>query len=210
MIELQTLLAFAAAATIILFIPGPTVMLVISQSMVHGKRAVIPLATGVFLGDLVAMTLSMLGLGVLLATSAEWFALFKWVGALYLIYLGITLWRSKPTDSTTTAAPRHNPWRLFRNAFVTTALNPKSIVFFIAFLPQFIRPAGDAVLQLMLLTGVFLILTVISVLIYANFAVLIGRSTRNPSIKRRINQASGTCLIATGTVTALTQRTYQP
>src|ERR1700745_3599885 len=86
--------AFTAASTVLLVIPGPTVLLVVSYALGQGWRAALPMAIGVALGDFTAMTLSMLGVGALLATSAALFATLKWIGAAYLIWLGIKLWRA--------------------------------------------------------------------------------------------------------------------
>ena len=87
-------LTYATAALVIIIIPGPTIFLVVTRSMAHGVRAALPLVIGVFFGDLIAMLGSMFGLGLLIATSALLFSVVKFVGALYLIYLGIALWRA--------------------------------------------------------------------------------------------------------------------
>src|SRR3981189_225655 len=95
--------AFTAASAVLLVIPGPTVLLVVSYALGQGWRTALPMAIGVALGDFTAMTLSMLGLGALLATSATLFTILKWVGAAYLVYLGVKLWRA---GDTLDAAPR--------------------------------------------------------------------------------------------------------
>src|SRR3954467_1470776 len=92
--SLETWAAFAAASAILLVIPGPTILLVVSYALGQGWRTALPMALGVALGDFTAMTLSMLGVGALLTASASIFMLLKWVGAAYLIYLGIKLYRS--------------------------------------------------------------------------------------------------------------------
>src|SRR5215469_16456788 len=133
--------AFAAASAVLLIIPGPTILTVISYSVAHGRRANVPLVAAVALGDSTALVLSLLGLGALLATSAFWFMVIKWIGGLYLLYLGVKLLRAgiSPAEIAAPAAPRSR-WRLFGNTWLVTALNPKGIVFFVAFLPQFINP----------------------------------------------------------------------
>ena len=98
-IDFQTWITFAIASEFILLIPGPTILLVVAYSLSHGKTATFPLVTGVGLGDFTAMVFSFTGLGLLLNQASELFTLFKWVGALYLIYLGIQLWRM-PVEST--------------------------------------------------------------------------------------------------------------
>ena len=139
----ETWAAFAAASAVLLIIPGPTVLLVVSYALGQGWRTALPMAVGVALGDFTAMTLSMLGLGALLATSATLFTVLKWVGAAYLVYLGIKLWRA---GDTLEAAPRTDAVsaaKMLGHAWLVTALNPKSITFFVAFLPAFLDPNAD-------------------------------------------------------------------
>ena len=104
--SLEIYIAFVIAAEIILVIPGPTIILVVSQAIAHGRKSVIPLVTGVLAGDFTAMTLSLLGLGAVLSASAALFVLLKWIGALYLIYLGVKLWRTDPVGRSGTDALR--------------------------------------------------------------------------------------------------------
>ena len=92
--SIQLWLAFVAASAILLIIPGPTILTVISYSIAHGRRANLPLVAAVALGDSTALVVSLLGLGALLATSAFWFTVVKWVGGLYLLYLGVKLLRA--------------------------------------------------------------------------------------------------------------------
>jgi len=123
----DTYFAFLLATVVVLVIPGPTIMLVVSCSLVQGKRAALPLALGVGLGDTVAMIASMAGLGALLATSATLFTTLKWVGAFYLVYLGVKTLRTSPEPDK--GLPRIEPASrrasVFR-AFAVTATNPKS------------------------------------------------------------------------------------
>lgn len=140
---------FLFASAILLVIPGPTVILVISQVLNHGRKSVLPLTFGVFLGDFTAMTLSLLGLGAVLSASAAVFSLFKWAGAAYLIYLGIKNLRAKPENREVAAEERGaSNLTLLKSSYLVTALNPKSIAFFVAFLPQFIEPEQAAFLSL--------------------------------------------------------------
>src|SRR5690606_13210602 len=132
-------LAFAVASAVMLAIPGPTILLVISYALGHGRKAAGATVAGVALGDFTAMTASMLGLGALLATSAAIFTVLKWAGAAYLVWLGVKLWRAPVSIGTEGDTPAEGkPLRIFAHAYVVTALNPKSIVFFVAFLPQFL------------------------------------------------------------------------
>jgi threonine/homoserine/homoserine lactone efflux protein len=92
-VPLELWLAYVATSAIVLAIPGPTILLVLSYSIAHGRKATFPVVAGVALGDSVAITVSLIGLGSLLAASAFWFTVIKWMGGLYLIYLGIQLFR---------------------------------------------------------------------------------------------------------------------
>ncbi len=143
--SLEMWIAFVIASMIVLVIPGPTILLVISQAISHGLRAVVPLVIGVILGDFTAMTLSLLGLGAVLSASAALFSVLKLIGAVYLIYLGIKLWRLIPDKPEISfAATQASNSSLFKSTFIVTALNPKGIAFFVVFLPQFINPHNQA------------------------------------------------------------------
>src|SRR5262245_25370026 len=155
---IETWLAFAAATAVLLVIPGPTILLVISYALGRGMRAALPVAIGVALGDFTAMTLSMLGLGALLATSSLLFTVLKWLGAAYLVWLGIQLWRA---GGTLEAAPRSDgapTLRMLGHAWLVTALNPKSLTFFVAFLPQFIDQGADFWAQMLIFETTFVVL----------------------------------------------------
>src|SRR4051812_37809774 len=150
--------AFVAASSILLVTPGPTVLLVVSYALGQGWRTAFPMAAGVALGDFTAMTLSMLGLGAVLAASATVFTALRWAGAAYLVWLGVKLWRAGgrlDARPRTDAAP---VWRMLGHAWLVTALNPKSLTFFVAFLPQFLDPKADLLPQMALFEATFLTL----------------------------------------------------
>ena len=192
-------LAFVAASVVLLIIPGPTILTVISYSMSHGRRANVPLIAAVALGDSTALVVSLLGLGALLATSAFWFTVVKWVGGLYLLYLGIRLMRAGIT-STEMAAPAApaSRWKLFANTYLVTALNPKGIVFFVAFLPQFISPAADVTRQMWVLAVTFVAMAALNATLYAVFAGSARRLLSSPRAQRRFNLTGGSLLSAAG------------
>jgi threonine/homoserine/homoserine lactone efflux protein len=192
-------LAFVAAAAVLLIIPGPTILTVISYSMSHGRRANVPLVAAVALGDSTALVVSLLGLGALLATSAFWFTAVKWVGGLYLLYLGIKLLRAGVASSEIAApAVPSSRWRLFVNTYLVTALNPKGIVFFVAFLPQFISPTADVTRQLWVLAVTFVVLAATNATLYAVFAGSARKLLSSPRAQRRFNFAGGSLLSAAG------------
>lgn len=194
-------LAFAAASTVLLVIPGPTVLLVVSYALGQGWRTALPMAVGVALGDFTAMTLSMLGLGALLATSATLFTALKWLGAAYLVYLGLKLWRA---GGTLEAAPRTDAAsaaRMLGHAWLVTALNPKSITFFVAFLPAFLDPAADFLTQMLVFEATFLVLAFANALGHALVASRARRFAGNARAIGVVNKVGGGLLIGAGATT---------
>ena len=204
---LELWLAYVATSAVVLAIPGPTILLVLSYSISQGRSATLPLVAGVALGDSVAITLSLIGLGTLLATSALLFTVIKWLGGLYLIYLGLRLLLSarNPQAMTSTRVNASAPGKLFANAFVVTALNPKSIVFFIALLPQFISPSYPPLTQLWILGVTFVVLATIGALSYALFATSVRHFLASPRAQKAYGIFGGGLLCAAG-IWALTAR----
>jgi threonine/homoserine/homoserine lactone efflux protein len=205
--SLETFIAYVITTTVILIIPGPTIILVISQAVSHGRKSVVPLVAGVVLGDFTAMTLSLLGLGAIMSASATLFALFKWIGAIYLLYLGIRLWRANPENiSTQSEKENSSAGALFKSSFIVTVLNPKGIAFFVAFLPQFISPNSPAFSQILILGGTFLLLALINAALYAFFGGQLRETIKRTSVRKWFNRCGGTAMIGAGIVTAGIQR----
>ncbi len=205
--SLDSYITYILATTLILFIPGPTIILVVSQAVAHGRKSVIPLAAGVVFGDFTAMTLSLLGLGAIMSVSATLFSLFKWGGAVYLFYLGISMWRAKPENGLNQQENKKISSRsLFRSSFIVTALNPKGIAFFVAFLPQFITHDSPVPNQLLLLGGTFLLLALINASLYAMFASRLRDMIRKTGVRKWFNRCGGTALIGAVFFTAGMQR----
>lgn len=205
--SLELWLAFVAASAVLLIIPGPTILTVISYSMAQGRSARLPLIAAVALGDSTALVMSLLGLGALLATSAFWFTVVKWAGGLYLIYLGIKLLRAGITASEIAkpAAPASR-WRLFANTWLVTALNPKGIIFFVAFLPQFLRHDSPVGPQLWVLASTFVVMAAINASLYAVFAAAASRLLASPKAQRRFNMSGGALLSVAGVWALLARR----
>jgi len=201
-------LAFVAASAVLLVIPGPTILTVISYSLAHGRRANVPLVAAVALGDSTALVVSLLGLGALLATSAFWFTIVKWLGGTYLLFLGFKLFRASlaAKDVIAPVAASGSRWRLFANTYIVTALNPKGIVFFVAFLPQFISPAAEVATQLWILAITFVVMAAINAPLYALFAASATRLLASPRAQRRFNFAGGSLLSAAGIWALLARR----
>ncbi len=205
--SIEMWIAFVIAAGIVLVIPGPTILLVISQAISHGLRAVVPLVIGVTLGDFTAMTLSLLGLGAVLSASAALFSALKLIGAVYLIYLGIKLWRLIPDKPEISfGATQASNSSLFKSTFIVTALNPKGMAFFVVFLPQFINPHNQAAPQLIILGATFLFMASINATLYAVFAGYLRNTIDNSRVRRWLNRCGGSVLIGAGVFTVTIQR----
>lgn len=205
MMSFDLWLAFVAASSLLLMIPGPTVLLVLSYALSKGRSVALSSAAGVALGDLIAMTASLLGLGAIVLASATAFTVLKWIGAAYLLWLGIKLVRSAPTEGLT---PTRDVTAkgVFGHAAMVTALNPKSIAFFISFVPQFIRPETPLFPQFAILIATFVSLAAINALIFALLADRMRRLIAKPSVLTWITRMGGATLIGMGVMTATLRR----
>lgn len=204
---LELWLAFVTASTALLLIPGPTVLLVLSYALSKGRSVAAASAAGVAFGDLVAMSASLAGLGALVLTSATLFTALKWVGAAYLVWLGIKLIRSAPSGGLQLPQSEDVTARqVFGHTAAVTALNPKSIAFFIAFVPQFIRPESALLPQFVILIATFVGLAAINAFAYALLADRLRRVISRPSIITWITRAGGGALITMGILTASLRR----
>lgn len=199
--------AFAVASSVLLIIPGPTILTVISYSIAHGRSANTPLVAAVALGDSTALLFSILGLGAVLAASAFWFTVVKWVGGLYLLFMGVRLLLAglSPTELSTGATP-NSRWKLFANTYLVTALNPKGIVFFVAFLPQFISPNADTGHQLWILAATFVGLATLNATLYTVFAASARKALISPKARLRFNVIGGSLLSSAGVWALLSRR----
>ena len=197
----ETWLAFAAASAVLIVIPGPTILLVVSYALGQGWRTALPMAAGVALGDFTAMTVSLLGLGALLATSATVFTILKWAGAAYLVWLGIKLWRSGGTLDAKPRMDAASSLRMLCHAWLVTALNPKGLTFFIAFLPQFIDPKLPLLPQVGVFGATFLVLAFANAVTYALIASRARTVVLNPQAMGLFNKAGGSLLIGAGIAT---------
>ena len=207
--EFQVWLAFAAASTALLLIPGPTVLLVLSYAISQGKRVALATAAGVAFGDLIAMSVSLAGLGALGLASAMLFTVLKWIGAAYLIYLGITLLRNASSASLSEAenVAKISATKVFCHATAVTALNPKSIVFFIAFAPQFIIVDSPLITQFVILVATFVGLAAINALTYALLADKLRAKIVRLSVLAWLSRSGGIALVLMGVTTAIFRKT---
>jgi threonine/homoserine/homoserine lactone efflux protein len=182
------------------------VLLVISYALSHGRRVGLATVAGVALGDFTAMTASMLGVGALLAASAALFTALKWIGAAYLVWLGIKLWRAPVGEAALAAAPETRPRLIFAHAWLVTALNPKSIVFFVAFLPQFLVADAPLLPQMAIFEATFLALAAANAFAYGWLAASARRAIRRAAVQRAVNRTGGALLIGAGALTAVWRR----
>jgi len=198
------LLTYSLVTTSFLLIPGPTLILVISYSLLNGRKALLYLVLGVGLGDLTAITLAFLGLGILLENATNVFNILKWIGAAYLIWLGTKMCLvSSNSEEKFESTNIHNSREIFFNSYITTALNPKSIVFFFAFIPQFINPILPFFTQAIILGGIFIVLAIISVFAYANITSFLSEKLRLNLIKKWTQRVGGLLIIIAGSMTVL-------
>lgn len=196
---LELWLAFVAASVVLVIIPGPIVLTVISYSVAYGRQATACLVSAVILGDIVVLLASIFGVGALLASSAFWFSVIKIIGGLYLLWLGFKLLKAgvMVEEISSKQAP-NSLYKLFWNTFLVTALNPKALIFLMAFLPQFIDPQADTTQQLWILAITFSVLGALNILCYALFANSIRDFLNTQRVKRSFNILGGSLISLAG------------
>jgi threonine/homoserine/homoserine lactone efflux protein len=205
MLDAGTLLLFAAASLAFLAIPGPSVVYIVSRSLAQGRRAGLTSALGVQAGGLVHVVGAAVGVSALIASSATGFTVVKYAGAAYLVFLGVRKLLARD------GAHRDDPGaptpaaRLFWQGALVNALNPKTALFFLAFLPQFVDPADGAVAPQMLVLGaLFLTLATLSDGTYALLAAVAGSRLRALAASQRLlDRLSGAVFVALGVAAAL-------
>ncbi|WP_433253013.1 LysE family translocator [Streptosporangium sp. CA-135522] len=204
MMPLSTYLVFALASLALVLVPGPNHLYIAARGIAQGRAAAMTSAFGVEAGTLVHIAAAAAGLSYVIARSATLFNVVKWAGVAYLVYLGIrTLTGGQElTARETTPQPLR---AIFFEGVVVNVLNPKVILFFLAFLPQFLHPeAGSVPLQIIVLGGTLLLLGLVSDLVYAAGAGVLGRRLRGRSgVLRRF---SGIVYLGLGVATALSGR----
>jgi threonine/homoserine/homoserine lactone efflux protein len=199
------LLAFALAATTIALIPGPGMLYVLARSLGGGRDEGLRSTLGTGIGGLVHVVAAAAGLSAIIATSATAFTIVKYIGAAYLVWLGLQaiLSRSEPPSPSPADAPRAS--NALRQGVLTEALNPKTALFFLTFLPQFCQPEnGPVVVQVLILGAVSVALNTLMDVVVAFAAGGISRRLRaRPAMWRRQQVATGSILIGLGAYAAL-------
>ena len=194
---LDTWLIYLLAAVGLSLSPGPNGLLALTHGALHGRRKALYTIFGGALGFVIVVALSMFGIGALLKTSLVWLTVMKWVGGDYLVWLGIQVWRSPPIgiEIAASAAPRAG-WSMFRQGALSALTNPKGLLFFAAFLPQFIDPARSLVVQFVVMAGTFAVIEIATELLIASTAHRVSPWLRR--VGRRFNQACGGVFVAIG------------
>jgi threonine/homoserine/homoserine lactone efflux protein len=202
-----TLAVFALAALALAVVPGPAVLYIVAQSVHGGRRAGVVSALGVASGGLFHVLAAVIGLSALVAASAEAFTVVKVVGALYLVWLGIRTLLSRD-ERIGGRKPETTVLRTYRQGMVVNVLNPKTALFFLAFLPQFVDPNGAPVrLQLALLGAMFVVIALTSDLMWALVAGSAGHILRRSRTFLRVQRyVSGTVFVTLGVLAAATGR----
>lgn len=203
----DALLAFAIASVVLLVIPGPAVTYVVNRSVADGRAVALASVAGLELGNFVHVVAATVGLSAVLATSATAFTVVKWLGAAYLIVVGIRTLMTKP-DALTSAVTPTSRRRAFTQGIVVNTLNPKVALFFLSFLPQFIEPdRGPAWSQSLILGSMFTMLGFITDGTWAFVASAVRgmllRGRAMPFIRRYV---SGSIFVALGLVAARARR----
>jgi threonine/homoserine/homoserine lactone efflux protein len=200
--EFDTWLIYSLAAAGLSLSPGPNSLLALTHGALHGRRKALYTIAGGSLGFITIIALSMFGIGALLKASLAWLTVLKWVGGLYLVWLGIQVWRAPPIQVDTTAAVEATSgWPLFRQGLLAAVTNPKGILFFAAFLPQFIDPARSLAVQFAIMAGTFIATEFATELFIASVAHRI--SAWLARVGRAFNRACGGVFVAIGALLPL-------
>lgn len=208
MIDLTTLITYILIVLGFVFIPGPATLLTMARAANSGAKVGIATGAGIAAGDVIHTSLAIVGLSAIIATSALLFSLVKYAGAAFLIYLGIRAILDKVPINLNGATPAITAGRAFRQAVLTEVLNPKTALFFLAFLPQFVRSEnGSTALQLAVLGIVFVLLGLVSTVVFAVGAGRLGNVLRrHPAIVKWQGKIVGTIYCALGVRLALQER----
>ncbi len=198
----DTWLLFLAASFGLSLSPGPNGLLALTHGALHGRRMATYTVLGGAAGFVLVIALSMFGIGALIQSSLAWLMALKWLGGAYLVWLGIQVWRSPPLGLALdgVAAPRSRG-SLFSQGALSAATNPKALLFFVAFLPQFIDPARSLVLQFAVMAGTFAVTEITTELLLAGMAHRIRPWLAR--VGKRFNQACGGIFMAIGTALPL-------
>jgi threonine/homoserine/homoserine lactone efflux protein len=208
---LHVWISFVAASVVLLLIPGPTVLQCIGDALANSRKQSWSTILGVGVGDTISMSLSLLGAGTLLKTSAAAFTVMKTIGGVYLLYLGIRAMAATRSgggiaSDVAVNATRESAFVRFSKASTVTMFNPKGILFFVAFVPQFISARSSFAPQASLLLFTFVTLAMINVWSYMSLAGFLSNRLQTKSAQKKVGYATGGALLAAGTLTLALKR----
>ncbi len=208
MIDQVTLITYVAIVTGFVFIPGPATVLTVARATTSGTRVGLATGLGIAVGDVIHTALAVLGISAIILASAFLFSLIKYLGAAYLVYLGIRAMFEKAPAAVGKQAARLTPGDAFRQGILAEVLNPKTAMFFLAFLPQFVKPEnGSVFLQLTTLGIIMVALGLASTVIFALCAGSVGGFLkRNPTVVKWQGKVVGSIYCALGLRLALQER----
>lgn len=200
--DMHVWLAYVVTAIVFSLAPGSGTVNSISNGLSYGTRRSLAAIAGLQVGLAIHIMLVGAGIGALVAQSAFAFSVIKWVGAAYLIWLGIQKWRDHSCIATTEAGAHLSSMNLMRKAILINLTNPKSIVFLVALFPQFIDPAKDQLTQLMVLGVTTVFIDAVVMLGYTSLASQMGRFIRSDKIMSKINKVFGSMFMGCGALLA--------
>jgi threonine/homoserine/homoserine lactone efflux protein len=206
-VTLETWALFAVTETALCFTPGPAVLLVLSQGLTRGTGPSVYANLGILAGNACYFALSATGLGAVLVASYELFSAIRWVGAAYLVWLGVTAFFGTSAVLAVGSAAPTSPTRTFVNGVVLQVANPKALVFFVALLPQFIDPRGSVLAQVAILGVTSVVIEFFVLLAYGALAGRLTSVAARPRFQTLANRVAGTMLVAAGVSVALQRRT---
>lgn len=204
MVDPPLLLAFLAASAVLMLIPGPNVALIVANSVAWGTRFGLLTVAGTSAAMLVQLALTAYGMGAALGALATWFEWIRWIGVVYLVWLGLRQWRAPPVDLARTAPQPRSARAIILRGFLVSLTNPKTLLFYGAFFPQFVRTDRDLPAQMAVLSATFL---AVALLLDGGWAILAGRARSVLATRGRLrNRLSGGLLMGAGLGLALAHR----
>lgn len=204
--NLHLFLAYCVAVAILLLMPGPVVTLVVANSLSHGSRSGLATVVGASIGNAILLGATAVGLVAFFALVSEIFEVVRWVGAAYLIWLGIKAWRDHGGEGAAVVPAAKQPRTVFLQGFLIAITNPKAIIFYIAFLPQFVDSRLPAGPQLMVMIGTMIVMAFLSDSAYALLAGRVRGWFKAPRRRRLQARITGTLLIGVGCGLLLVRR----
>lgn len=219
--SLNLWLLYVSLAAAVIASPGPSALLCVSHAVSHGARKTIATIVGGITASMTLMALSALGLGAVIAASDTWFQAIKWAGAAYLVYLGISAWRTRPAASQTDGAEQvdvdvpavaaaaktaGSAWKLYRKGFMVGIGNPKDLLFFSALFPQFLDPSAPFAMQMTILGATWMVLDGSIMFAYALCGAKMMAQLASGSAGQWFHRVTGGAFIAAGGLLATAQR----